>query len=33
VPARRVETVDQIDEALQWSFEQSGPTLIDFRIA
>lgn len=33
VPARLVEKVDQIDEALQWSFEQSGPTLIDFRIA
>jgi benzoylformate decarboxylase len=33
VPARRVEDAGQIDEALEWSFEQSGPTLVDFRIA
>ena len=33
VPARRVEDARQIDEALEWSFEQSGPTLVDFRIA
>jgi benzoylformate decarboxylase len=33
VPARRVEEVSLIDEALLWSFEQSGPTLVDFRIA
>jgi thiamine pyrophosphate-dependent acetolactate synthase large subunit-like protein len=28
-----VDQVGQIDEALEWSFEQSGPTLVDFRIA
>ena len=33
IPARRVDEVSQIDEALLWSFEQSGPTLVDFRIA
>ncbi|HEX7711283.1 MAG TPA: benzoylformate decarboxylase [Sphingomonadaceae bacterium] len=33
VPARRVEEPGDIDEALAWSFEQSGPTLVDFRIA
>jgi benzoylformate decarboxylase len=33
IPARRVDAPGDIDEALQWSFEQSGPTLVDFRIA
>ncbi|MBS1240480.1 MAG: hypothetical protein H6R45_1186 [Proteobacteria bacterium] len=33
VTARRVSEVGDIDEALEWSFEQSGPTLVDFRIA
>ncbi|WEK48283.1 MAG: benzoylformate decarboxylase [Candidatus Andeanibacterium colombiense] len=33
VTARRVDDPGGIDEALQWSFEQSGPTLVDFRVA
>lgn len=33
IPARKADQVEQVDEALQWSFEQSGPTLVDFRIA
>ena len=33
IPARRVDAPGDIDEALAWSFEQSGPTLVDFRIA
>jgi benzoylformate decarboxylase len=33
VPARRVETVETLDAALQWSFAASGPTLLDIRIA
>jgi len=33
IPARLVDAPGDIDEALQWSFEQSGPTLVDFRIA
>jgi benzoylformate decarboxylase len=33
IPARRVDTPGDIDEALAWSFERSGPTLVDFRIA
>jgi len=33
VTARRVDAPEGIDEALEWSFEQSGPTLVDFRIA
>jgi benzoylformate decarboxylase len=32
VTARRVDTVDQLDEALQWSFAAKGPTLLDLRI-
>jgi benzoylformate decarboxylase len=32
VPARRVESVDQLDEALEWSFAATGPTLLDLRI-
>ncbi|KHL24901.1 benzoylformate decarboxylase [Croceibacterium mercuriale] len=33
VPARRVEQVGQLDEALCWSFAADGPTLLDLRIA
>jgi len=33
VPARRVETVDGLDAALEWSFGVEGPTLLDIRIA
>ena len=33
VPARRVETVEELDAALQWSFESNGPTLLDIRIS
>jgi benzoylformate decarboxylase len=33
VPARQVDAVDGIDEALRWSFGESGPTLLDVRIA
>ena len=33
VPARRVDSVDQLDEALAWSFAQTGPSLLDIRIA
>ncbi|MBN9504804.1 MAG: benzoylformate decarboxylase [Altererythrobacter sp.] len=33
VPARRVETADAVDAALEWSFAQAGPTLLDMRIA
>ena len=32
VTARRVDSVDQLDEALQWSFATKGPTLLDLRI-
>ena len=32
VSARRVDGVDQLDEALQWSFAAKGPTLLDLRI-
>ena len=32
VTAKRVDTVDQLDEALQWSFAAKGPTLLDLRI-
>lgn len=32
VPAMRVDTPGAIDEALQWSFAQIGPSLVDFRI-
>ena len=33
VPARRVDSVDQLDEALNWSFAETGPSLLDIRIA
>lgn len=33
VSARVVTSVDQIDEALKWSFAASGPNLVEFRIA
>lgn len=33
VPARRVERVEDLDAALEWSFAQGGPTLLDVRIA
>jgi benzoylformate decarboxylase len=32
VAARRVETVDELDEALSWSFAAQGPTLLDLKI-
>ncbi|HTM94255.1 MAG TPA: benzoylformate decarboxylase [Croceibacterium sp.] len=32
VPARRVETVEALDESLRWSFATNGPTLLDIRI-
>ena len=32
VPARLVDSVDDIDDALAWSFAQAGPTLLDVRI-
>ena len=32
VTARRVDSVEQLDEALQWSFAATGPTLLDLRI-
>lgn len=32
VEARRVDRVDQLDEALRWSFAAKGPTLLDLRI-
>jgi benzoylformate decarboxylase len=32
VTARRVDAVDELDEALQWSFAAHGPTLLDLRI-
>jgi benzoylformate decarboxylase len=31
--ARLVDAVEQIDEALRWSFAQTGPSLLDVRIA
>jgi benzoylformate decarboxylase len=33
LPSRRVETVETLDAALQWSFEQDGPSLLDLRIS
>lgn len=33
VPARRVSSVEELDEALQWSFAQTGPSLLDIRIS
>jgi benzoylformate decarboxylase len=32
VEAKRVDSVDQLDEALEWSFAATGPTLLDLRI-
>jgi benzoylformate decarboxylase len=32
VTARRVDSVDQLDEALSWSFAAKGPTLLDLKI-
>ena len=32
VTAKRVDKVEQLDEALQWSFAAKGPTLLDLRI-
>ena len=32
VPARLVDSVEALDEALDWSFAQTGPTLLDVRI-
>jgi benzoylformate decarboxylase len=33
VPARRVDSIEALDEALRWSLEQRGPSLLDLRIA
>ena len=33
LPARLVDSVDTLDAALEWSFRQSGPSLLDVRIA
>lgn len=33
VAARRVDSVDTLDAALSWSFAQTGPSLLDVRIA
>ncbi|BBC71842.1 conserved hypothetical protein [Altererythrobacter sp. B11] len=33
VPARRVDTVDDLDAAISWSLAQSGPSLLDVRIS
>src|SRR5690606_34261236 len=33
VPAKRVESVEELDAALEWSFAQGGPSLLDLRIA
>ena len=33
LPARRVEAVEALDEALGWSFAQTKPSLLDIRIA
>jgi benzoylformate decarboxylase len=33
LPARLVDTVEALDEGLAWSFAQSGPSLLDVRIA
>ncbi|WP_126173130.1 benzoylformate decarboxylase [Altericroceibacterium xinjiangense] len=33
IPARRVDSPGAIDAALSWSFGESGPTLVDLRIA
>ena len=33
LPARRVDSIDGLDEALGWSLAQPGPSLLDVRIA
>ena len=33
VPAKRVEDVSSLDQALSWSFAEAGPSLLDIRIA
>ncbi|HZF44932.1 MAG TPA: benzoylformate decarboxylase [Sphingomonadaceae bacterium] len=33
VSARRVDTLGELDAALEWSFAQTGPSLLDIRIA
>ena len=33
LPARSVASVGALDEALEWSFAQSGPSLLDLCIA
>ena len=33
VPARTVSSVEELDAALEWSFAQTGPSLLDIRIA
>ena len=33
VPGKRVESVDALDAALEWSFAQEGPSLLDIRIS
>jgi benzoylformate decarboxylase len=33
IAARKADTVENLDEALQWSFAAEGPTLLDIRIA
>ena len=33
LPARLVDSVETLDESLAWSFAQTGPTLLDVRIA
>jgi benzoylformate decarboxylase len=33
VPARAVDTVETLDAALEWSFAQQGPSLLDVKIA
>lgn len=33
VPARRVDSVEDLDEAIRWSMAAEGPTLLDLRIA
>jgi len=32
VPGRRVDSVEELDAALEWSFAATGPTLLDLRI-
>ena len=33
LPARRIDAVEGLDEALAWSFAQEGPSLLDIRIS